>query len=86
LLSFSKEVTLPITLGLLIGYSGSEQYRLPAEQTLPRAFLERVMKKGDEAIGHELRSLTWTSLADFTDDSTSSNAPINKRDWGSGRW
>ena len=31
---FSKEVTLPITLGLLIDTSGSEQNRLPAPPTV----------------------------------------------------
>jgi len=41
-------VTLPITLGLLIDTSGSEQNRLPAEQDAASRFLERVMKKGDE--------------------------------------
>src|SRR5215471_9140217 len=43
---FSKEVSLPITLGLLIDTSGSEQNRLGAEQEAASRFLERVMKKG----------------------------------------
>src|SRR5437870_10173523 len=44
---FSKEVTLPITLGLLIDTSGSEQNRLGAEQEAAWRFLERVTRKGD---------------------------------------
>ena len=47
---FSKEVTLPITLGLLIDTSGSEQNRLGAEQEAASRFMERVMRKGDEAM------------------------------------
>ncbi len=47
---FSKEVTMPITLGLLIDTSGSEQNRLGAEQEAASRFLEHVMKKGDMAM------------------------------------
>src|SRR5215475_5762612 len=47
---FSKEITMPITIGMLIDTSPSEQYRLPAEQDAAMRFLERVMKKGDEAM------------------------------------
>ncbi len=39
---FSKEVTLPITLGLLIDTSGSEQNRLGAEQEAASQFLEPI--------------------------------------------
>ena len=41
---------MPITLGLLIDTSGGEQNRLGAEQEAASRFLERVMKKGDEAM------------------------------------
>src|SRR4029077_788192 len=64
---FSKEVTLPITLGLLIDTSGSEQNRLGAEQEAASRFLERVMKKGDEAMVISF-DLDVDLLADFTDD------------------
>jgi len=37
---FSKEVTLPITLGLLIDTSGSERNRLGAEQEAATRFME----------------------------------------------
>lgn len=74
---FSKEVTLPITLGLLIDTSGSERYRLPAEQDAASRFLERVMKKGDEAMVISF-DLDVDLLADFTDDKHIIERAINK--------
>src|SRR5208283_4633246 len=47
---FSKEMNLPITLGLLLDTSGSEQNMLPAIQDGGSRFLHRVLKKGDEAM------------------------------------
>src|SRR3974390_3703973 len=47
---FSKEMSLPITLGLLLDTSGSEQYMLSAIQDSGSRFLHRVLKKGDEAM------------------------------------
>lgn len=64
---FSKEVALPITLGLLLDTSGSEQDMLGAIQEAGSTFLHRVLRKGDEAM-----VLTFDSdvdlLSDFTDD------------------
>jgi len=80
---FSKEVTLPITLGLLIDTSGSEQYRLPAEQDAATRFLERVMKKGDEAMVMSF-DLDVDLLADFTDDKHIIERAINKARIGAG--
>jgi VWFA-related protein len=74
---FSKEVTLPITIGLLIDTSGSEQNRLPAEQDAAGRFLERVMKKGDEAMVISF-DLDVNLLADFTDDKHIIERAINK--------
>jgi len=74
---FSKEVTLPITLGLLIDTSGSEQNRLPAEQDAATRFLERVMKKGDEAMVISF-DLDVDLLSDFTDDRHIIERAINK--------
>jgi len=64
---FSAEKTLPITLGLLIDTSGSEQYRLPAEQEAATAFLNRVLRKGDEAMVISF-DVDVDLLSDFTDD------------------
>jgi VWFA-related protein len=64
---FSKEVTQPITLGLLIDTSGSEQNRLGAEQEAASRFLGRVMRKGDEGMVISFDT-DVDLLADFTDD------------------
>jgi VWFA-related protein len=74
---FSKEVTMPITLGLLIDTSGSETNRLGAEQQAASQFLERVMKKGDEAMVISF-DLDVDLLADFTDDRAQIERAINK--------
>jgi VWFA-related protein len=64
---FSKEVTLPITLGLLLDTSGSEQNMLGAIQEAGSRFLERVLRKGDEAMVMSFDT-DVDLLADFTDD------------------
>lgn len=64
---FSAEKTLPITLGLLIDTSGSEQNRLPAEQDAASRFLSQVMRKGDEAMVLSF-DLDVDLLSDFTED------------------
>jgi VWFA-related protein len=70
-------VTLPITLGLLIDTSGSEQNRLGAEQEAASRFLERVMRKGDEAMVISF-DLDVDLLADFTDDRAQIERAVNK--------
>jgi len=64
---FSSESKLPITLGLLIDTSGSQQYTLGAEQEAALRFFSRVMRKGDLSmvIGFDTDA---NLLADFTDD------------------
>src|SRR6266576_1739478 len=47
---FANERALPITLGLLIDTSRSEENRLPAEQEAATGFLNQVLRKGDEAM------------------------------------
>jgi len=47
---FSSDRALPITLGLLIDTSRSEENRLPAEQEAATRFLNQVLRKGDEAM------------------------------------
>jgi len=64
---FSKEVTLPITLGLLLDTSGSEQYMLGAIQGAGGQFLRRVLRKGDEAMVMSFDT-DVDLLSDFTDD------------------
>ena len=64
---FSKEVSMPITLALLLDTSGSEQYMLGAIQDGAMSFLSRVMRKGDEALVMSF-DLDVDLLSDFTDD------------------
>jgi len=64
---FSKEVSMPITLALLLDTSGSEQYMLGAIQDGAMGFLSRVLHKGDEALVMSF-DLDVDLLSDFTDD------------------
>lgn len=74
---FSKEMNLPITLGLLLDTSGSEQNMLPAIQDGGSRFLHRVLKKGDEAMIISFDS-DVDLLSDFTDDRSILDRAINK--------
>ncbi|HXN74247.1 MAG TPA: VWA domain-containing protein [Candidatus Acidoferrales bacterium] len=64
---FSKEVNMPITLGLLIDTSGSMYNVIGAEQDTASRFLREVMRKKDEAM---VISFDFDAdlLADFTED------------------
>jgi VWFA-related protein len=64
---FSKEVTLPITLALLLDTSGSEEFMLGAIQEAGGSFLRRVLRKGDEAMVMSFDT-DVDLLSDFTDD------------------
>jgi VWFA-related protein len=74
---FSKEVTLPITLGLLLDTSGSEQFMLGAIQEAGGQFLGRVLRKGDEALVMSFDS-DVDLLSDFTDDRGQLDRAIRK--------
>src|SRR5712692_1660939 len=74
---FSKEVTLPITLGLLLDTSGSEQYMLGAIQDAGGRFIDRVLRKGDEALVMSFDS-DVDLLSDFTDDRRQIERAIRK--------
>jgi VWFA-related protein len=64
---FSREKNLPITLGILIDTSGSMDRILNAEQDAASRFLQRVMRKNDEAMVISF-DLDVNLLADFTQD------------------
>ncbi|HVT97707.1 MAG TPA: VWA domain-containing protein [Acidobacteriaceae bacterium] len=49
LTSFVAESNQPLTLGILIDTSGSQQYVLPLEQQSGSAFLKRILRPKDEA-------------------------------------
>lgn len=74
---FSTEMNLPITLGLLLDTSGSEQYMLGAIQDAGARFLHRVLRKGDEAMIMSFDT-DVDLLADFTDDRSMLDRAINK--------
>jgi len=74
---FSKEVTLPITLAMLLDTSGSEQYMLSSIQDAGSRFMERVLRKGDEALVMSFDS-DVDLLSDFTDDRGQINRAIHK--------
>jgi VWFA-related protein len=74
---FSKEMALPITLGLLLDTSGSEQFMLSAIQDAGGRFMRRVLKKGDEAMVISFDS-DVDLLSDFTDDKQILDRAINK--------
>jgi VWFA-related protein len=74
---FSREVSLPITLALLLDTSGSEQAMLGAIQEGASTFLGRVMRKGDEALVMSF-DLDVDLLSDFTDDKAQLNRAIRR--------
>jgi VWFA-related protein len=47
--NFAAESDLPLTLGILLDTSGSQQYVLPLEEDAGAEFLEQVLRKKDEA-------------------------------------
>lgn len=64
---FSREKTLPLTMGILIDTSGSEAAMLGAEQQAATQFLQRIMQKKDEAMVFTF-DLDVDMLADWTSD------------------
>jgi len=74
---FNKEVSLPITLGLLLDTSGSEQRMLGSIQEAGSRFLHRVLRKGDEAMIISFDS-DVDLLSDFTDDRGQLDRAVNK--------
>jgi VWFA-related protein len=74
---FSHETSLPITLGLLIDTSGSEQRTLPAEQEAASRFLARVLRKGDLTMVVSF-DLDVDLLSDFTSDLAQLESAIHR--------
>jgi VWFA-related protein len=66
---FSKEVEMPITLGILMDTSGSMDRILPAEQDAASRFVKRVLRKNDEAMVISF-DVDVNLLADFTQDTS----------------
>jgi VWFA-related protein len=66
---FSKELEIPITLGILMDTSGSMDRILPAEQDAASRFVRRVLRKNDEAMVISF-DVDVNLLADFTQDTS----------------
>lgn len=66
---YSKEVNMPITLGVLIDTSGSMANIIGAEQDTASRFLQEVMRKRDEAMVISF-DFDVNLLADFTQDTS----------------
>jgi len=64
---FTKEVNMPITLGILMDTSGSMDRILSAEQDSASRFVREVMRKRDEAVIMSFDT-DVNLLADFTED------------------
>lgn len=66
--SFVAETNQPLTLGILLDTSGSQQYVLPLEQDAGAQFLQRVMRAKDEAFLVSF-DVNVDLLQDFTNSS-----------------
>lgn len=64
---FSREVALPVTLGMLLDTSGSEEHMLGAIQQAASRFLRHTLRKGDLAMVISF-DMDVNLLADFTQD------------------
>jgi len=71
--SFVAENNLPLTLGILLDTSGSQQRVLPLEQEAGSRFLERVLKAKDEAF-----LLSFDVNVDLLQDFTNSPRLLNR--------
>lgn len=65
--TFVAETHLPLTLGIALDTSGSQQYVLPLEQDVAGQFLQRVLEKQDEAF-----ALSFDVNVDLLQDLTNS--------------
>ncbi len=74
---FSKDVNMPISLGILIDTSGSQTDVLGAEQDAASRFVHEVLRKKDEAMLLSF-DLDIDLLADFTEDPSVLEAAIRR--------
>jgi VWFA-related protein len=74
---FSKEVNMPITLGLLIDTSASMDRMIGAEQDAASRFLREVMRPKDEAMVMTF-DFDVDLLADFTQDTSTLSSAIRR--------
>jgi VWFA-related protein len=75
--SFTAETHLPLTLGILLDTSGSQQRVLPLEQQAGGEFLERILKPRDEAFVLSF-DVNVDLLQDFTNSAHLLSRALNK--------
>lgn len=74
---FSKDMTDPITLAMMIDTSGSQEHLLDAEKSTASRFLRDILKKDDLATVISFDT-TVNMLADFSDDQEVLQSAIDK--------
>lgn len=74
---FSKDMTDPITLAMMVDTSGSQEHLLDAEKATAGRFLKDILKKDDLASVISFDT-TVNMLADFTDDQNVLASAIDK--------
>ena len=75
--SFVAETDLPLTLGILLDTSGSQYRVLPLEQQTAGQFLERVLRKKDEAFALSF-DVNVDMLQDFTNNAHQLSHALDK--------
>jgi VWFA-related protein len=75
--NFTAETDLPLTLGILLDTSGSQEYVLPLEQQAGSQFLEQVLRKKDEAFLLSF-DVNVDLLQDFTNNPRLLSRAMNK--------
>jgi len=75
--NFEQQTNLPLTLGILLDTSGSQQKVLPLEQQTGSAFLKRVLTPKDEAFVISF-DVNVDLLADYTNNAAELERALNK--------
>jgi VWFA-related protein len=75
--NFAAEVDQPLTLGILLDTSGSQQRVLPLEQQAGTAFLQRILRSKDEAFLISF-DVNIDLLADYTNNAHELERAMNK--------
>jgi VWFA-related protein len=75
--NFAAEVDQPLTLGILLDTSGSQEYVLPMEQQTGSAFLKRILRDKDEAFLVSF-DVDVDLLQDYTNSASRLSKAMNK--------
>ena len=75
--NFAAESDQPLTLGILLDTSGSQQNVLPLEQQTGAAFLQRILRAKDEAFLISF-DINVDLLSDYTNNARALERAMNK--------